>query len=208
LSGSNAARVAQALERGATGGRNGSRLLEGDVRRLGAKHAIAAYAALLPARADVHSAKAPRHVPKDLIARLKLRHILADSRDRLGNISPDDTGLWRAQSKAHQANEVRATGHEMPHIWTDASGVDAYQDLVVPDGRLFDLLERQHVGRAIPLLGHRLHESILTAGSGLPLAGQPSADHVSGGARLGPVSAEAGHIASRASPRSRFQRAR
>jgi hypothetical protein len=45
----------------------------------------------------------------------------------------------------------------VPHIRTDAGGPDPDQDLVVGHRRRIDVLEREDIRRAVPVLCHRLH---------------------------------------------------
>ncbi len=49
----------------------------------------------------------------------------------------------------------------MPHTGIDASCMDAYEHVVIPDHRLVDVPEFQDVGRAVGVLDDCFHRTVL-----------------------------------------------
>jgi hypothetical protein len=164
LTAAHLARVAEALKRGRSRGRNGRRLLEREVGRLGREHAGAADLALVGGRSASVFRQRAAAAAEHLVATLKLRHRTADRLDRAGKIPTRNALLGSPNAEADQTHEVRSTGHDVPHLGTDAGRVNANKDLVSSRRRRRDLIEPEDVRRAVTVLRYRLHPVLLRRG--------------------------------------------
>ena len=126
-----AARVAQRLEGGETGHRNGGRLLERDVGRLGDEVLLRSNR-VLGERADATA--------EDLIPDPKTRHVLADRFDDARQIGAANTELRSAQPEG-QPNDVRHAMNAGPVRRVHGGRVNTHEHLVVLGDRLVDVLE-------------------------------------------------------------------
>ena len=136
--------VAKSLEGGEGGGGHGGRLLEGEVRRLVRELVLSGTCVL-----GEGAVAGAEHV----VASLKPRHVLADRLDRPRDIHAPNTSLGRAEPEAHDAQQVRQARHDVPVADMDASRVNAYEHVVVPDlGHVDDLLSSRtsRVSRTCP----------------------------------------------------------
>ena len=68
---------------------------------------------------------------EDLVARLELRHVLADRLDRPRDIHAPNASLGRAEPEAHDAHQVGLARHHVPVTDMDASRVNAHEHVVV-----------------------------------------------------------------------------
>ena len=149
----NPASVAQSLEASAGGGGYGSRLLEGKICWLGREHVLAGKCVLR--KGAVAGAK-------HFVARLELRHVLADRLDDTGGINAPNTSLGRAESKTNEAHQIGLTRHHVPVTDVQAGRVNPDEHVVEPDLRLVDLLELEYVRRAVVVLDNRPHRCRVT----------------------------------------------
>ena len=109
------------------------------------------------AGAEADSAKAPVHQPKTASPGLEAGDVLADGFDVPCDIDAPDGRPRRAPATEHRADDERAATHDVPVEGVDTGRTDPDQHLVVADLESSDLLEPQHVGRAVPVLGDRFH---------------------------------------------------
>jgi hypothetical protein len=140
--------IAKRLQRGQGRRGHGRGLLERQVVRLGNK------LVLLGTRVFGACAAAPA---EHLVARLEARHVLADGLDAPCQIDPHDEVLLRSREPdVHPDGEGRA-----PHGEVVTGGqrcrVDAHQHVVIGGNRPVDLLEFEHVRRAVAGLDDGLH---------------------------------------------------
>jgi len=63
-----------------------------------------------------------------------------------GDVPAPDADLRLAQPVAHDAHQVRPAGHDVPDAGIHAGRAHLYEHLVIPDHRLVDLPELQHIG--------------------------------------------------------------
>src|ERR687892_601491 len=95
--------------------------------------------------------------PEHLLARPEPGHVLADGLHNPGHIRAGDAVLRLPQPESHRPDQVRPTRHQVPHARIHAGSADLDQHLVVTGGRSVDLVESQHVCRAVGVLHDRLH---------------------------------------------------
>ena len=117
--------VAQALQGGQGGQRDGRRLLEAEVGRLGAEDVLG--------DADVLGEAAGQHEGVDLVAGAEPGHGPADRLDLPGHVAAQPAVLGDAQPD--RAHDVGQAAQVVPVPRVDGGGADAYQHLVAPPGR-------------------------------------------------------------------------
>src|SRR5262249_25236897 len=91
-----------------------------------------------------------------LIAWCELRHVLADRFDLAGYVNAQPRGLGQAQP-ARYAHDVRLASHVMPVEGIDGSRANSYQDEIVPNGRLLNLLVLKNIGRTVAVIHDGFH---------------------------------------------------
>ena len=93
-----------------------------------------------------------------LVAGLEARNGRADRLDRPREIPTPDADLGSAQPE-RETSEVRLPGHDVPHVGTATGRVHPDEDVFLPDHRILDVSQFQHIGRSVPVLNDRLHVS-------------------------------------------------
>ena len=71
---------------------------------------------------------------EDLVADGEAIDVRTDGHDAPGDVGTRDRLLGSPEPEAHEPDEVRQPGHEVPHAPVDAGGVDLDEDLVCLDG--------------------------------------------------------------------------
>ena len=77
-----------------------------------------ALAASFDSGVHAYSAKAPRHAPNTVVARLELRDVSSHLFHLAGHIDAELREPWGSQS-SHEAEKVGLSPHEMPVQWVD-----------------------------------------------------------------------------------------
>src|SRR4029077_16003558 len=114
--------------------------------------------------------KGPAPSAEHLIARLELRHFLADRFDRPREVDAQDLLLWFEHSE-RRSWDVRQAGQEVPIRGVDGCRADADQHPVISHDRPRDLLELEDVGLAVTVLDGRPHgaEPLMTFRTTFPV---------------------------------------
>ena len=73
------------------------------------------------------------------------------------DIRASDLHSGCAQPVAHDANQVRQARHEVPDARVDGSRAHPHQQVSIPDDRLVDVPELQHIGGTVLVLDECLH---------------------------------------------------
>src|SRR5205807_9945049 len=93
---------------------------------------------------------------ENIIAGAQTLDAVANSFDASSDIHAAYPDLRLADSHRH-AREVRRTAHVVPVKWVHAGGVHPNEHSAVLDVRFFDLLQAQHLRRAVLVLENGLH---------------------------------------------------
>jgi len=99
------------------------------------------------ADSEVHtySANAPPHEPNTSLPGLNCVTFLPSASTSPATINAwSPCGLWFAQPSLY-AKDVRGASDEVPVKGIDGSGANLYQDLLVPNGRLVNVLVLKNV---------------------------------------------------------------
>jgi hypothetical protein len=124
---------------------------------------LAGFGANALSEADRYSAKAP-------VPRLKLRHASADRLDPPGGVDAPNAELRCARPEAQPgpdaAHDVREPSHDAPVSRIHGGRVNAHEHFSVPDNRLRQFPDLEHLRRAIPILNDCFHR-VLTSAAGL-----------------------------------------
>ena len=151
LAGLQPAGIAQAVERGEGGGRDGGRVLERDRRGLGDDE--------LRLCADELGA-GPEAAAEDLVAGAEVGDRRADRLDGAGDVEPGDAELRPAQT-GREAHRKRRSEHGEEVAGVHGRGARANEDLVVADGRRLDRAQLEDVGGSVSVVDDGLHRSLL-----------------------------------------------
>ena len=155
LSGLDLGHVAQCLQGGQAGDRDGGGLLEAEVRRLRSE---------LVLRGDGVLREGSLADAEHLVAGGEAGHVLADRLHDPGQVHAQDRVLRRPDPVPRDADRVGQSRHQVPDATIHPRGMDAHQDLVVGHLRWVDVPELEDVGRAVGLLDDCLHEVLLEVG--------------------------------------------
>src|SRR6266487_329102 len=152
LSRMNSPVVANSLESGEPGDGDGSRLVEGKVRRL--------WCEFPGSSAGVFGERAVTDA-KHLIARLEAGHVGADGFDRSREAPARVEVLRPPEAESCGTEGVGQTGHHMPGASVHAGCAHSHHDFAVSDRGPVPLPELEDVlgGGAVLLLDDRLHAS-------------------------------------------------
>jgi hypothetical protein len=151
--------VADRLQGGKAGNRDGRGLLEGEVPRFGRQ--------LVRPGARVLGEGALGDA-EHLVAHRQRRHGRADRLDAPGDLTAPHPGLGGADSVAREAHRVGQAGHEVPDAPVHAGRVYAQQHLTVADRGPGGLPEAQRLaGLAVMLLDDRLHGRLVRRVAGI-----------------------------------------
>src|SRR5436190_15135050 len=152
--------LAQSLEGGAAGDRDGGRLLEREVRGLPREPCLRRGRVLR--EGAVGGAE-------HLVTGLEPGHVLPHRLHDPGNVAASQRYFGLAQPEADDTKQVRLAGHDVPDADVDAGRVHAYQHVMIADHRDVDVPEFEHIGGAgralddpLPVFPRRL--GILTQG--------------------------------------------
>src|SRR5215208_2491450 len=144
--------IAQGLQGGRAHDGYHSRLLKGEVYRLGRELVLLSTHVLgVGALSDAEY----------LIARTEPAHVLADPPHDPGHVRADDGVLGRAEAVASEAYRVGQTRHDVPDVPTHAGRMHAHQYLIVSDLGDADVPEFQDIGGAVGVPDHCLHRVLL-----------------------------------------------
>jgi len=150
LPGSELSVVADGLERGEPGDRYGSRLREGEVRRLQGE-LVGAHPRVLCERAAADAVH--------LVAGADVGHLGADGLDRSGQAAAGVGTLWATQAESCEPDRIGQAGHHVPGAPVHAGGLYAHQNLVGPDRGPVDLGQPEDIlgCRPVPVLDDGFH---------------------------------------------------
>jgi hypothetical protein len=87
--------------------------------------------------------------PVDVVAGLELRHALADTLDRSGDVPAADLDLGGAKAEAHHTHQVGTAGHQVPGSGVDTRGPHPDQHFIVTGDRHFDVANGEDVRLAV-----------------------------------------------------------
>ena len=108
------------------------------------------------ARALVLRKRAEAAPAEHLVAWLDLRHVRADRLDAARHVDAADGPLRMPQSLG-RAKKIRRAPHHVPVVGVHGRGADRDEHAVVVERRPLDLLEPQHLGRAVLAVGDHVH---------------------------------------------------
>jgi hypothetical protein len=96
---------------------------------------------------------------EDRVARLEAGDVPADRLDAPGEVhaANGDLGPAQPQGRDDDADQVRQTGHDVPHAPVEAGRVHPHQHLAVLGRRRGDVPELEDVGGAVGVLDDGLH---------------------------------------------------
>src|SRR6266850_4295165 len=119
---------------------------------------LVGFAANLSSITHAYSAKAPRHTPNTSSPGLNCVYTPAHGFNLAGHINAGSCELGFAQPPDHEAHKHRLSPHKPPVKWVDGSRANFYQNLAVPNGRLFNLFTFKNFGRTVVVINNGFHE--------------------------------------------------